>query len=128
MFDWEKKMNGNFVAIEDGQVTTVFRNHDGNWQGIRDGEITACEFDTPDEAMDAIDNWNVKFVPMRKRPDETSWRESKKGGMYRWSYGRLAVIKQAKSAKWYITIDGSVKDHWLDTELEAIGVADRLLR
>ena len=42
--------------------------------------------------------------------------------------GRMATVKQARSGKWYLTIDGSmVPDQWLDTELEAVRLADRLL-
>lgn len=128
MSDWNEKLNGNFVTVDNGQVTTVFRNQDGNWQGIRDGEITDREFDTPEDAINAIDDEEVGFKPRKARNADTGWRESKNGGLYRRSYGRIATVKQAKSGKWYVTIDGTIiTGQWLDTELDAARLADRLL-
>lgn len=128
MSDWNENSNGNFVAVDNGQVTTVFRNRDGKWQGIRYGEITDREFDAPEDAMDAIDEEEVDFIRMKQQTSDTGWRKSKNGGLYRLAYGRMATVKQARSGKWYLTIDGSmVPDQWLDTEVEAARLADRLL-
>ncbi len=128
MSDWNEKMNGNFVTIDNGQVTTVFRNNEGHWQGIRDGEITERAFDTPEEAMEAIDEEEVSFIRMKERVDDTGWRTSKSGGLYRRAYGRMATVRQAKSGKWFVMINGSmITDQWLDTALEATRVADRLM-
>lgn len=128
MSDWNENANGNFVAIDCGEVTTVFRNRDGYWQGIRDGEITARAFDTPEEAMEAIDEEEVDFIRTKLRAADTGWQASKSGGLYRRAYGRMATVKQATSGKWYITINGSmITDRWLDDKLEATRLADRLL-
>ena len=128
MCDWAENANGNFVAVDCGEVTTVFRKRDGYWQGIREGEITNCAFDTPEEAMEAIDEKKVSFIRTKERPADTGWQESKTGGLYRRAYGRIATVRQAKSGKWFVMINGSmITDQWLDTELEATRLADRLL-
>lgn len=128
MSDWTEKANGNFVAVDCGEVTTVFRNRDGYWQGIREGEITTRAFDTPEEAMEAIDEEEVSFIRMKERAADSGWRASKSGGLYRRAYGRMATVRQAKSGKWFVMINGSViTDQWLDTDLEATRLADRLL-
>ena len=61
MSNWYENDKGNFIYIDDGIVTTVFRGSDGEWIGIREGLITDKEFKTPDAAMEAIDNDKVKF-------------------------------------------------------------------
>lgn len=128
MLDWNERANGNFVARDSGLVTTVFRDHLGSWLGIREGEVTERGFDTAQAAMDAIDNENVKFVVAKWRPIDTGWCEAKKGGSYRQTRTAIVTVKQAKSGKWYVTLDGAlVEGNWLNTEDEARRLADRLL-
>ena len=51
MSEWRENHNGNFVYVDDGVVTTVFRGSVGEWIGIREGPITDKEFKTSAAAM-----------------------------------------------------------------------------
>ncbi len=125
--EWNENANGNFVAVDAGQVTTVFRDRNGEWRGIRDGEITNLGFLTAEDAKEAIDDQQVDFVPIRPRTD-TGWRSANKGGFYRQCSRGIVTVKRSKSGKWYVTVNGIfVEGQWLDTEMEAKKLADKLL-
>ncbi len=127
MFEWRENHNGNFVYVNDGVVTTVFKSSDGDWYGISDGYITENGFDTPEEAMEAIDNEEVNFNEFAETRD-TGWLAAKKGGFYRENSEGIATVKQAKSSKWYVTINGNiVEGKWLNSMEEAMNLADHLL-
>jgi hypothetical protein len=125
MSDWVENHKGNFVYADDGVVTTVFKGSDGDWYGIRDGKITDEGFDDPESAMEAIDEEEVEFCEM-VGPRDTGWLPAKKGGFYRQNSAGIATVKQARSGKWYVTVNGRmIEGHWLDTKEEAFNLEDR---
>ena len=127
MSEWRENHNGNFVYVDDGVVTTVFQGSDGEWYGIRDGKITDEGFADAESAREAIDAEEVEFCEMVGSRD-TGWLTAKKGGFYRQSAGGIATVKQARSGKWYVTVNGRmVEGHWLNTKDEAIKLADRCM-
>jgi hypothetical protein len=127
MSEWRENHNGNFVFVDDGVVTTVFKGSDGDWYGIRDGLITEEGFDDAESAMEAIDEDEVDFCEM-VGPRDTGWRPAKKGGFYRQNGAGIATVKQARSGKWYVTVNARmVEGQWLNTKAEAIKLADHLL-
>ena len=127
MSDWRERTNGNYIYIDDGIVTTVFKSFDGQWVGIRDELLTDYGFKTADAAMEAIDLDKVRFSK-KLRPKDTGWRTAKKGGIYRQSSNGIATVKQAKSGMWFVNINGAViEDRWLNTKEEAVKLADHLL-
>ena len=125
MSDWVENHKGNFVYVDDGVVTTVFKGSDGDWYGIRDGKITDEGFDDAESAMRSIDKDEAEFCVMVGSRD-TGWLTAKKGGFYRQSAGGIATVKQARSGKWYITVNGRmIEGYWLNTKEEAVKLADR---
>ena len=89
--------------------------------------ITEEGFDDPESAMEAIDEEEVEFCEM-VGPRDTGWLPAKKGGIYRQNGGGIATVKQARSGKWYVTVNGRmVEGRWLNTKEEAIKLADHLL-
>ncbi len=127
MSDWRENLKGNYVHVDDGVVTTVFKGSDGDWYGIREGMITEEGFDDAESAMEAIDNDHVEFCEMTA-PRDTGWVPAKKGGFYRQNAGGIATVKQARSGKWFVTVNGSmIEGHWLNTKEEAIKLADRCM-
>jgi hypothetical protein len=127
MSDWREKENGNYVYVDDGVITTVFRRADGDWYGIRDTFITEKGFGSAESAMDAIDGERVKFSE-RIKLRYTGWRAAKKGGFYRQAAAGIVTVKQARSGKWYVTVNGRmIEGQWLNSKAEAIKLADRLL-
>ncbi len=127
MSNWYENDKRNFVYVDDGVVTTVFRGSDGEWIGIREGLITDRGFKTPDAAMEAIDFEQVKFS-VKTRPTDTGWLPAKKGGFYRQCAGAIATVKQASTGKWYATVNGKmIQGHWLSTKQEAVKLAEHYL-
>ena len=127
MSEWRENHNGNHVQVDDGTITTVFKTSDDKWRGIRDEMMTEEIFDSAEKAMDAVDEGRVNFS-IKMMPSETGWRKAKKGGFYRQCSRGIATVKQAKSSKWYVTIDRNiVKGKWLDSKEEAVKLADLLL-
>ena len=127
MSDWRENHNGNFVYVDDGVVTTVFKGADGKWYGIREGFITEDGFGEAESAMEAIDEEQVEFCKMAG-PRATGWRPAKKGGFYRQNASGIVTVKQASSGKWYVTVNGRMIDgYWLNTKEEAIKLADRCM-
>ena len=127
MSNWRENEKGNFVYFDDGIVTTVFLGVDGEWIGIREGLITDKEFNTPDAAMEAIDEDKVKFS-VKTLPADTGWRAAKKGGIYRQNANGIATVKQARSGKWYVTFNGKmIQGYWFGTKEEAVKLADHYL-
>ena len=127
MSDWRERTNGNYIYIDDGIVTTVFKGFDGQWVGIRDGLLSDHGFKTADAAMEAIDSDQVIFSK-KLRPKNTGWRSAKKGSIYRQSSNGIATVKQARSGMWFVNINGVViEDRWLNTKEEAMNLADHLL-
>ena len=127
MSNWYENDKRNFVYVDDGVVTTVFPGIDGEWIGIRDGLITDRGFKTADAAIEAIDSEKVKFS-VKTRPSDTGWLPAKKGGFYRQNASGIATVKQARSGKWYVTVNGRmVEGHWLNTKEEAVKLADRCM-
>jgi hypothetical protein len=128
MSEWRENHNGNYVQVDDGTLTTVFKTSDNKWRGIRDEMMTEEIFDSAEKAMDAVDECKVKFNHKIQSARNTGWRVVKKGGYYRRDSGRIVTVKQAQSGKWFITFNGKkVEDQWLHTKEEAMKLADLLL-
>ena len=127
MSDWNENQKGNFVQVDSGVVTTVFKDVDGEWMGVREGFITGKSYKTASAAMEAIDFDAVKFS-VKMKSNDTGWRKAKNGGFYRQCSVGIATAKQAKSGKWYVTVNGNMLDgQWLNTKEEAVKLADNLL-
>ena len=127
MYNWSENDKGNFVYVDDGVVTTVFKGSDGDWYGIRDGKITDEGFDDAESAMESIDKDEAEFCVM-VGPRDTGWLPAKKGGFYRQNSSGIATVKQARSGKWYVTVNGRmIEGHWLNTKEEAFNLADRCI-
>ena len=127
MSDWNENHKGNYVYFDDGIVTTVFKNFEEEWIGVREGLMTEKSFKTANDVMEAIDFDRVNFS-IKMMPSDSGWRKAKKGGFYRQCSGGIATVKQAKSGKWYVTIDGNILEgQWLKTKEEAVKLADLLL-
>lgn len=122
MLDWYENSNGNYVySISKGDVMTVFKNKDGEWSGIYDGKFLRGSYEDPEEAKDLMEKWIIDGDSNLEAPKRyLGWRPSKKGGFYKNAGGGLVTVKQAKTGKWYITIDGDfVQGVWLNTADEA---------
>ena len=113
--EWKESQNGNFYRpLDDGTNVTVLLCKDGRWRGISDERITDESFDSSEEAMSAIDQGDVSFVPFR--PRDTGWKAAKRGGLYRQVHGIIYTIKQSPKGNWFV-MDGDtlVKNHWFPT-------------
>jgi hypothetical protein len=89
--------------------------------------ITDEGFDAAESAMEAIDDEQVEFCEM-VNPRDTGWLPAKKGGFYRQNAAGIATVKQSRSGKWYVTVNGRMVDgHWLSTQEEAVKLADRCM-
>lgn len=79
MSDWLENENGNYVFVEDGEVTTVFRDRLGDWRGLRSGERTRGSFDSPEELMEGIELERIEFIPIVAN---SGWKRAKKGRLF----------------------------------------------
>lgn len=126
--EWNENDKGNFVAVEDEVVTTVFLDRHGKWRGIREGVVTAKEFTSPYAAMEEISQGTVLFLPVTLAKTDTGWRKSQQGTKYRRSRHGIATVKKARSGKWYVIFNQSmIQDNWFLSEEEAMKFADGLL-
>jgi len=99
---------------------------DGSWRGISDERITDESFDSSEEAMSAIDQGDVSFVPFR--PRDTGWKAAKRGGFYRQVHGIIYTIKQATSGSWFVMVgDVIVEDRWFSSVDAAKGYVSSLI-
>ena len=124
---WAESQNGNFYRpLDVGTNVTVLLCKDGRWRGISDERITDESFDSSEEAMSAIDQGDVSFVPFR--PRDTGWKTAKKGGFYRQVHGTIYTIKQTPKGNWFV-MDGDtlVKNHWFPTAEAAKGYVSSLI-
>lgn len=122
MFDWKENTNGNYVYVFGrDDFMTVYRNeHTGMWKGIYQDDLLIGSYETPEEAQDAMERYIEGNTHLVMKIND-SGRSKKDGNYYQRSRQGVTKVKQAKSGKWYITVNGSlVKDLWLDTEEEAI--------
>ena len=127
MLDWYENNNGNFVySISEGNVMTVFKNKNDEWSGIYDGKFLRGSYDDPEEAKELMERWIIDGDSSLEAPPRIlGWQVAKKGGFYKNANGGIATVKQAKTGKWYITIDGNfVQGVWLNTLEEAKKKAD----
>lgn len=118
MYRWTENEKGNFVLIEDGRVTTVFKTTTGDWQGVSEDEFTTRSFDTAEEAMDAIDSFEVSFEPPRRSVNK--WHRTQKGYLHKQTGSGFMSIRRAQSGAYYIVTEtGPIKDQWFESEQEA---------
>ena len=118
MYRWIENEKGNFVLIEDGRVTTVFKTSTGDWQGVSEDEFTTRSFDTAEEAMDAIDSFEVSFEPPIQSVNK--WHRTKKGYLHKQTKSGFVSIRQAQSGSYYIVTEtGPIKGQWFESEQEA---------
>ena len=132
MSQWNETANGNFVyVIEKDNLMTVFkRKSDDGWGGVYDGSFLKGEFDTPEEAQKAMEefvfegNDNLASKPIQLN----TWLKTKKGGYYKTSEDGTISIKKASSGKWCIVSSklGLIENQWFDTAMEAKEKADQL--
>jgi hypothetical protein len=126
MSDWLENENGNYVFVEDGEVTTVFRDRLGDWRGLRSGERTRGSFDSPEELMEGIELEIIEFIPIVAN---SGWKSAKKGGYYRKQDETFLSVKRSKSGSWYITVNGElIKNCWMPTAKEAQRIANSYVR
>jgi len=127
MLDWYESNNGNYVhSISKGDVMTVFKNKNGEWSGIYEGKFLRGSYDDPEEAKERMERWIIGGdSSLQAPPRNLGWQLAKKGGFYKNAKGGIAAVKQAKTGKWYISIDGDlVQGVWLNTQEEAMQKAD----
>ena len=127
MYDWQEKSNGNFVyAMGSSGVMTVFEVDGGGWKGIYDGATTKGTYDSPEEAMEAME---AAVLEDRSSllAEPTGWQQSKDGGYYWISRFGALVVKQARSGKWYISVTGQlIKGVWCDSAVAAMRKAEAI--
>lgn len=128
MFDWIENNNGNYVCIfGEDDLMTVFENKNGKWSGIYDDNLLKVPHSSPEEAMEAMERFYLGATELVQKIN-SSWDTAKKGGKYKQNSQGTVTVKQAKSGKWYITVNGIlVKDLWLDTKEDAIIKANELM-
>jgi hypothetical protein len=127
MLDWYENENGNYVySISKGDVMTVFKKRDGEWGGIYDGKFLRGSYDDPEEAQERMERWVIDGDSSLAAPPRLhGWQPAQKGGFYKNANGGIATVKQAKSGKWFITINGDmVQGVWLNSPEEAKKKAD----
>lgn len=128
MFDWNENDNGNYVhvfGVDD--LMTVYKDPaSGKWRGIYEGSLLISSYETPEAAqrkMESFIEGNTNIVMQLNG----SGRSKKDGNYYQRNRQGITKIKQAKSGKWYITINGAfVNNLWLDSEDQAIRKAKEL--
>ncbi len=124
---WEQSQNGNFYrTLDSGLIVTVCLCKDGRWRGISDERITDESFDSCEEAMSAVDQGDVSFIPFP--PRDTGWKAAKKGGFYRQVRGTTYSIKQTGNGSWFV-MDGAdlIKNRWFPTADAAKGYVSSLI-
>ena len=122
MFDWIQNSNGNFVYVfSEGDLMTVYKNEqNGLWKGIYDGNLLIGSYDTPEGAQEAMERY-INGATNLVMPLNDSGRSKKDGNYYQKNRNGVYKAKQAKSGKWYITLNGVIlKNLWLNSEEEAI--------
>jgi len=132
MSEWNQNANGNYVyKISADDIMTVFKKKSGNgWGGVRDGEFLKGNYDTPEEAQKAMEEFVFEFKPTLAAPipQNTGWKASNKGTYYKVDEDGVTSVKRASSGKWFIvsSTNGIVQDHWFNTAEEAMTKADQL--
>lgn len=122
MFDWRENSNGNYVHIfgPDDLMTVYKDEHSQMWKGIYQENLLIGSYDTPEEAQDAMEryiNGNENLVMALN----VCGRSKKDGNFYQKNIHGVIKVKQAKSGKWYITLNGMIlKDLWFNAEEDAI--------
>ena len=127
MLDWYENNNGNFVySISKGDVMTVYKKKDGNWGGIYDGRHLRGSYDNPEEAQRRMEKWIIDGDDSLEAPKQKlGWKKTQAGGFYKNSNSRITSVKQAKSGKWFISLNGELlQGVWLNTSEEAMQKAD----
>ena len=132
MSQWNETANGNFVyVIEKDNLMTVFkRKSDDGWGGVYDGSYLKGEFDTPEEAQKAMEEFvfegNNSLVS--KSTQLGMWQKTKQGTYYMATKDGTISVKKASSGKWFIvsSILGLIENQWFDTAMEAKEKADQL--
>ena len=122
MFEWIENGNGNYVHIfGPGDLMTVYRDeHKDIWKGIYKDNLLIGSYDTPEEAQEAMENFIEGDTNLVMQVNDCG-RSKKDGNFYQRSRHGITKVKQAKSGKWYLIINGVIiKDLWLDSEKEAI--------
>lgn len=120
MFNWIQNSNGNYVYVfSEGDLMTVYEQN-GLWKGIYDGNLLIGSYDTPEGAQDAMERY-ITGATNLVMPLNSSGRSKKDGNYYQKNKNGVYKAKQAKSGKWYITLNGAILENlWLDSEEEAI--------
>lgn len=128
MFNWIENSNGNYVCVfGENDLMTVFENRNGKWSGIYDDKILKIPHESPEEAMEAMERFYLGAIELAEKINR-GWQTAKKGGNYKKNNKGTVTIKEAKSGKWYITVNGRpVKDLWLNTEEDAVRKANELM-
>ncbi len=125
--EWLESQNGNFYrTLDSGLIVTVCLCKDGRWRGISDERITDESFDSCEEAMSAIDDDEVTFIPFRS--SDTGWKAAKRGGFYRQVRGTTYTIKQTAKGSWFVMVgDVIVEDRWFSSVDAAKGYVSSLI-
>lgn len=125
---WSENSNGNYVyVIDTDDVMTVFPNQMfGGWTGRYGDTFLKGSFDTPEEAQEAMEKLVFCGRSELGKTKSSSWKPSKKGGYYKQTTQGIATVKQAKTGKWFATLDGSfIEGKWFANEDEAKVEADK---
>jgi hypothetical protein len=129
MFDWIETSNGNYVHVfGDDDLMTVYKDTpSGKWKGIYDGNLLIGSYDTPEEAQAAMERFIEGDTKLVMQLNGTG-RSKKDGNYYQRSRQGVFKVKQAKSGKWYVSVNGKpLSNIWLDSEEAAIKKANELV-
>jgi hypothetical protein len=127
MSGWHQNVKGNYCyAINTDQIMVVFKRTDEYWAGVYRSRYTKSTFETPEEAMDAMQPILEGDTSMLEEFD-SGWKKTKTtNGFYRKVLGRTASVKKAKNGNWYIVIDGVLQTNlWFRRASQAMAAASR---
>ena len=131
MSSWSQNAKGNYVYVfgQDDVMTVFLKRDESGWQGIYNGQITRGTLDSPEEAMQVMEQavlYNEAGLLVHMGPTDSGWLPAKKGGFYRNCGRGLLTVKQAGTGSWYCSNDGRpVKDQWFKTPDAAMRYLDR---
>jgi len=125
--DWKELDSGNWLAEHEWEPVTVFplRNgmRAGQWSAIHKSRILRSCYETPEDAIAAVEKSIEDSDRWSPLDNDTGWRPYKSKHVGSWrrdERGRVFAVRRAKSGKYYAVENGEIiAGQWFDTEEEA---------